>query len=73
MKKSFPELAFPFVYLDSSFLHRTNNVAVQKLTRNLLAKNPQRFHALLDKLIVASKADCSYYERIIHLQQENII
>ena len=73
MKNSFPELTFPFVYLDSSFLHRTNNVAVQKLTRNLLTKNSQRFHALLDELIVASKADYSYYERIIHLQQENVI
>jgi hypothetical protein len=73
MKDSFPELAFPFVYLDSSFLHRTNNIAAQKLTRHLLAKNPQRFHALLDELIVASKADYSYYESIIHLQQKNII
>ncbi len=73
MKDPFPKLTFPFVYLDSSFLCRGNNSAAQKLTRKLLSHNPQRFHSLLDELITASKADYSYYEKIIHLQHRNII
>lgn len=73
MKDIIPNLVFPFVYLDSSFLYRTNNTMVQRLTRKLLSKNSQRFDVLLDELVVASTADRQYYEQIICLQQKNVI
>lgn len=64
---------FPFVYLDSSFLYRTNNAMVQKLTRKHLYNNPHKFNILLDELIIASAADRLYYEQIVYLQRKNII
>ena len=73
MNDIIPNLIFPFVYLDSSFLYRTNNAMMQKLTRKLLSNNPQKFNLLLDELVVASATDRLYYEQIICLQRENII
>lgn len=73
MEDIVPNLIFPFVYLDSSFLYRKNNAMVQKLTRKHLYKNPQNFNILLEDLIIASAADRIYYEQIINLQENNII
>lgn len=73
MKDIFPKLIFPFVYLDSSFAYRKKSDSVQKLTRNLMIKNPQRFYALLNELMIASQVDYPYYKRIIQLQRENVI
>ena len=73
MNITFPELNYPFVYLDGSFLHRENTDIAQKLTRKLLHKSPRRFSILLEKMILESKSDALYYEQIIYLQKKDII
>lgn len=73
MNNTFLNLSYPFVYLDSSFLQRTNNRNAQKLSRNLLIKNPLRFKSILDDLIAASKDDAPYYDAIIELQKKGVI
>ena len=70
MNITFPELNYPFVYLDGSFLHRENTDIAQKLTRKLLHKSPRRFSILLEKVILESKSDALYYEQIIYLQKK---
>ena len=52
MNITFPELNYPFVYLDGSFLHRENTDIAQKLTIKLLNKSPRSFSILLEKMIL---------------------
>lgn len=73
MKNMIPELSYPFVYLDSSFIYRSNSNAMQKLTRTFLDRHPHEFYNLLEELALAAEADAPYYKRIVCLQNRNII
>lgn len=73
MDTVFTDLVFPFVYLDSSYLYRTNNSVAQKLSRTMLTKNPKRFRFLLEEITAAAKADYPYYDGVMCLLRKKLI
>lgn len=73
MSGIFENLQYPFVFVDGSHVFRTGNVIIQKLTRNLLKKDPQQFWALIDEIENYGREDSLYYDQIIQLQKRGII
>ena len=67
------KLQYPFVFVDSSHAFRTSNTNIEKLTRGLMKKAPQKFWALINDVEKSGREDTPYYEQIIQLQKKGII
>ncbi len=67
------KLQYPFVFVDSSHSFRTSNTNIEKLTRGLLKKAPQKFWSLIEDIENSGREDTLYYERIIQLQKQGAI
>lgn len=73
MSDIFDELQYPFVFVDSSHALRRKGNCIEKLTRRLVKKTPQRFFAIIEELETSSSEDTLYYEQIIQLQRKGVI
>ncbi|MBQ7328340.1 MAG: hypothetical protein IJX01_00325 [Oscillospiraceae bacterium] len=73
MDELFEKLQYPFVFVDSSHAFRTSNTNIEKLTRGLLKKSPQKFWSLIYGIENAAREDTPYYEQIIQLQKKGVI
>lgn len=67
------KLQYPFVFVDSSHALRTSNTNIEKLTRGLMKKAPQKFWSLINDVENSGREDTPYYEQIIQLQKKGII
>ena len=67
------KLQYPFVFVDSSHAFRTSSTNIEKLTRGLLKKAPQKFWSLIEDIEKSGREDTLYYERIIQLQKQGVI
>lgn len=67
------KLKYPFVFVESSHAFRTNNTNIEKLTRGLLKKTPQKFWSLINDVENSGREDTPYYEQIIQLQKKGLI
>ena len=52
------KLQYPFVFVDSSHAFRTSNTNIEKLTRGLMKKAPQKFWSLIND--VENSGFCEY-------------
>lgn len=73
MDSIFETLQYPFVFVDSSHAFRTNSSNIEKVTRSLLKKAPQRFWSLIQEIKNSGCEDSQYYEQIIRLQKRGMI
>lgn len=64
---------YPFVYLDSSYIFRSNKISPQQLTRKFLNQNPQKFNSVLAQIKEGAEGETNYYQKISVLQQLGII
>lgn len=69
----YKNLKYPFVYLDSSFLLRSNKYHSQIFNRKYANKHNESFLSTLNKLKADSDVDSEFYNQIMYLQQVNII
>ena len=73
MSDIFEKLQYPFVFVDSSHAFRTSNANIEKMTRGLMKKAPQKFWSLIDDIENSGREDAAYYEQIIQLQKKGVI
>lgn len=73
MEKLFSTLKYPFVYLDCSYIFRSNISEAQSLTRRLLRQYPSKFNAEIEKIRARAECEALYYQQIHALQQAGII
>lgn len=63
------EIVYPFIYLDSSFILRSQEINTEILTRKFSRKNPEKCKKILKELQLESQNDNDYYKKIDQLQQ----
>lgn len=63
----------PFVYLDTSYIFRSNELNPCQLTRKLRKKKPDKFNDLINQIKENAEYEASYYREISSLLQAGII
>lgn len=73
MEELFSTLKYPFVYLDCSYILRSNISEAQLLTRKLLQQYPNKFNTVIENIRTRAECESLYYQQIHALQQAGII
>lgn len=73
MENFFSALEYPFVYLDCSYIFRSNISEAQLLTRKLLRQYPNKFNAIIENIRSCAGCEILYYQQIHALQQAGVI
>ena len=73
MENLFSNLKYPFLYLDRSYIFRSNVPELQVLTRKLLLHHPDKFKKIIEEIRDLAECETSYYQQISALQQAGII
>lgn len=68
-----PMLVFPIVYLDSSYVLRTKDKTIEKITHRLCRKHPLVFEETMNTMVSRSNMDSLYYKQLTRLLQRNVI
>lgn len=63
------EIIYPFIYLDSSFALRSQEINTEILTRKFSKKHPERCKKIFKELQLESQKDNDYYKQIEELQR----